>query len=432
MTANDPIVQRLMSHHPRVITLGLERIERLLERLGSPERKLPPLIHVAGTNGKGSLVAYLRAIAEAAGYRVHVYTSPHLVHFNERIRIAGRLIDDHELDEMLTECEEANGDTPISFFDITTALAFLAFSRVPADLGIIEVGMGGRFDSTNVIAPALSAITPVGYDHTGFLGDKLEGIAWEKAGILKRATPGVIGRQRDVSAQVIETEAAKLAAPLFRMGREWQVMPKDSGFRYESDLLTLDLPNPALAGAHQIDNAATAVACIERLRAARFDIDDTAIRKGLGSVEWPARLQQLKTGPLPDSLPPGCELWLDGGHNEDCGIVLGRVAAEWAKEPAALPLYLVFAMQTTKDASGFLRPLARFARAARAVPFPEGHAAYPPQEACARAADVGLDCAPANDIGAALEDLMATQPAPMRILICGSLYLAGEVLVRNG
>jgi dihydrofolate synthase/folylpolyglutamate synthase len=429
---SDAIVQRLMAHHPRVITLGLERIERLLKALGSPEKKLPPLVHVAGTNGKGSLVAYLRAMAEAAGYRVHVYTSPHLVRFNERIRIAGQLIEDDDLDDMLTECEEANGDTPISFFDITTALAFLAFSRVPAELGIIEVGMGGRFDSTNVIEPALSAITPVGYDHTGFLGDKLEGIAWEKAGIIKRATPAVIGRQREVSAQVIETESAKLAAPLFRMGHEWQVTPQEQGFRYESDLLTLDLPAPALVGVHQIDNAATAVACIERLRAARFDIGNTAIRKGLASVEWPARLQRLTKGPLAGSLPPGCELWLDGGHNEDCGIALGRMAAEWAKEPAALPLYLIFAMQTTKDASGFLRPLARYATAARAVPFPEGHAAYTPDEACAKAADVGLDCAPANDIGAALEDLLATQPAPMRVLICGSLYLAGEVLVRNG
>ncbi len=429
---SDAILQRLMSHHPRVITLGLERIEHLLKALGSPEKKLPPLVHVAGTNGKGSLVAYLRAMAEAAGYRVHVYTSPHLVRFNERIRIAGQLIEDDDLDDLLTECEEANGETPISFFDITTALAFLAFSRVPAELGIIEVGMGGRFDSTNVIEPALSAITPVGYDHTGFLGDKLEGIAWEKAGIIKRAAPAVIGRQREVSAQVIETEAAKLAAPLFRMGREWQVTPQESGFRYESDLLTLDLPAPALVGVHQIDNAATAVACVERLRAARFDIGDTAIRKGLASVEWPARLQRLTKGPLAGSLPPGGELWLDGGHNEDCGIALGRMAAEWAKEPAALPLYLIFAMQTTKDASGFLRPLARYATAARAVPFPEGHAAYTPDEACAKAAEVGLDCAPANDIGAALEDLLATQPAPMRILICGSLYLAGQVLVRNG
>jgi dihydrofolate synthase / folylpolyglutamate synthase len=428
----DPLLERVMRLHPRVIDLGLERIERLLKALGSPEKKLPPIVHVAGTNGKGSLVAYLRAMAEAAGYRVHVYTSPHLVRFNERIRLAGRIIEDGALDEILTECEEANAEQPITFFEITTVAAYLAFARVPADLAIVEVGMGGRYDATNVILPALSAITPIGYDHTGFLGDKLEGIAGEKAGILKHAVPGVIGRQRALSAEVIEAEAAKLASPLFRMGREWQVTPTAAGFRYESDLLGLDLPAPALAGAHQIDNAATAVACIERLRAARFQIDDKAIRKGLGSVEWPARLQKLSRGPLVEALPPGCELWLDGGHNEDCGLALARMASDWAKEPAPLPLYLVFGMLTTKDASGFLRPLARHATAARAVPFPEGHSAYTPQEACAKAADVGLDCVPANDIGAALEDLLATQPAPMRILICGSLYLAGEVLARNG
>lgn len=421
-----------MRLHPRSIDLGLERIERLLKALGSPEKKLPPIVHVAGTNGKGSLVAYLRAMAEAAGYRVHVYTSPHLVRFNERIRVAGRLIEDGALDEILTECEAANGEQPITFFEITTAAAYLAFSRVPADLTVIEVGMGGRYDATNVILPALSAITPIGYDHTGFLGDKLEGIAGEKAGVLKHAVPAVIGRQRELSAEVIAAEAVKLGAPLFRMGREWQVAPTASGFRYDSDLLGLDLPAPALAGAHQIDNAATAVACIERLRAARLQIDDGAIRKGLASVDWPARLQKLSRGPLVEALPPGCELWLDGGHNEDCGLALARMAGDWAREPAPLPLYLVFGMLTTKDASGFLRPLARHATAARAVPFPEGHSAYTPQEACAKAADVGLDCAPANDIGAALEDLLATQPAPMRILICGSLYLAGEVLARNG
>jgi dihydrofolate synthase/folylpolyglutamate synthase len=428
----DPLMERVMRLHPRSIDLGLERIERLLKALESPEKKLPPIVHVAGTNGKGSLVAYLRTMAEAAGYRVHVYTSPHLVRFNERIRVAGRIIEDGELDEILTECEQANAEQPITFFEITTVAAYLAFARVPADLAIIEVGMGGRYDATNVIQPAVSAITPIGYDHTGFLGDKLEGIAGEKAGILKHAVPGVIGRQRDLSAEVIAAEAAKLAAPLFRMGREWRVMPTVSGFRYESDLLGLDLPAPALAGAHQIDNAATAVACVERLRAARFQIDDNAIRKGLASVEWPARLQKLSRGPLVEALPPGCELWLDGGHNEDCGLALARMAADWAKEPAPLPLYLVFGMLTTKDAAGFLRPLARHATAARAVPFPEGHSAYTPQEACAKAADVGLDCVSTNDIGAALEDLLATQPAPMRILICGSLYLAGEVLARNG
>ena len=421
-----------MRLHPRSIDFGLERTERLLAAMGSPERKLPPIVHVAGTNGKGSLVAYLRSMAEAAGYRVHAYTSPHLVRFNERIRVAGQLIDDEALDAILTECEAANKGEPNTFFEITTVAAYLAFSRVPADLAVIEVGLGGRLDSTNVIQPILSAITPIGYDHTGFLGDRLDGIAREKAGILKHAVPAVIGRQREVSAEVIAAEANRLAAPLFRLGREWQVRPTDSGFAYESDLLGLDLPAPALAGAHQIDNAATAVACIERLRAARFDIGDGAIRKGLATVEWPARLQKLTRGPLAEALPPGSELWLDGGHNEDCGIALARMASDWAKEPAPLPLYLVFGMLTTKDASGFLRPLARHATSARAVPFPEGHSAYTPAEACARAADVGLDCAPANDIGAALEDLLATQPAPMRILICGSLYLAGAVLARNG
>jgi len=427
----DPLLERVMRLHPRLIDLGLERTERLLTALGSPHLKLPPVVHVAGTNGKGSLVAYLRAMAEAAGYRVHVYTSPHLVRFNERIRVAGRLIEDATLDAILTECEEVNEEKPITFFEITTAAAFLAFARVPADLAVVEVGMGGRQDSTNVVAPVLSAITPIGYDHTGFLGDKLEGIAAEKAGILKHAVPAVIGRQRAVSAGVIAAEAARLAVPLFRMGREWRVTPTAAGFRYESDLLGLDLPAPALVGAHQLDNAATAVACIERLRAAQFRIDDAAITKGLASVDWPARLQKLSRGPLVEALPPGGELWLDGGHNEDCGIALARQAAVWAKEPAPLPLYLIFGMLTTKDAAGFLRPLARYARAARAVPI-EGHAAYTPQEACARAADVGLDCGAANDIGAALEDLLATQPAPMRILICGSLYVAGEVLVRNG
>ena len=426
------ILERLTRLYPRAIDLGLDRIERLLAEMGSPHKKLPPVVHVAGTNGKGSLVAYLRAMSEAAGYRAHVYTSPHLVRFNERIRVAGRLIEDDELEAILTECEEVNAGKPITFFEITTVAAFVAFARTPADIAILEVGMGGRRDTTNVVDPTLCAITPIGFDHTGFLGDKLEGIAAEKAGILKHAVPAVIGRQREVSLQVIAQQAAKLAVPLFRMGHEWQMTPTASGFRYDSDHLSLDFPAPALVGAHQLDNAATAVACVERLRTAQFRIGDSAIRKGLQSVDWPARLQKLTRGPLPDALPPGCELWLDGGHNEDCGLALARMASDWAREPAPLPLYLIFGMLTTKDASGFLRPLARHAKAARAVPFPEGHSAYTPQEACAKAAEVGLDCAAANDIGAALEDLLATQPAPMRILICGSLYLAGAVLARNG
>ena len=421
----DPILERLMRLHPRSIDLELERIERLLAALGSPHLKLPPVVHVAGTNGKGSLVAYLRAMAEAAGYRVHVYTSPHLVRFNERIRVAGRLIDDDLLD---ADPDGVRGGQPGKAHHLLRDHHGRGLSRLRPRAGRSrgDRGRHGRSPRHHQCrrSPVLSAITPIGYDHTGFLGDKLEGIAAEKAGILKHAVPAVIGRQREVSAAVIADEAARLAAPLFRLGREWQVTPTSAGFRYDSDLLGLDLPPPALVGAHQIDNAATAVACIERLRAAQFRIDDAAIARGLASVDWPARLQKLSRGPLVEALPPGGELWLDGGHNEDCGIALARQAADWAKEPAPLPLYLIFGMLTTKDAAGFLRPLARHARAARAVPI-EGHAAYTPEEASARAAEVGLDCAPANDIGAALEDLLATQPAPMRILICGSLYIAG-------
>src|SRR5262249_47071736 len=250
----DAILDRLMRLHPKLIDLELERIKRLLADVGSPHLRLPPVVHVAGTTAKGSLVAYLRAMAEAAGYRVHVYTSPHLVRFNERIRVAGELISDELLEDVLTEAETANREQPITFFEITTVSAFLAFARVPADLTLLEVGMGGRNDTTNVVNPMLSAITPIGYDHTAFLGDTLEKIAAEKAGILKRAVPAVIGRQRAASAGVIAARAAELAVPLFRMGREWQVMPTPSGFRYDSDLVGLDLPAPALVGAHQLDN----------------------------------------------------------------------------------------------------------------------------------------------------------------------------------
>ena len=429
--STEALVERLMARHPRVIDLDFARLKRLLDRMGNPEKRLPPVVHVAGTNGKGSLCAYMRAMAEAAGYRVHVYTSPHLVRFNERIRLAGTIIDDDTFEAAIEACEAANGDDPITFFEIVTAAALDVFAAIPAELLVLEVGLGGRFDATNVVDdPAVCAITPIGIDHTGFLGDTLEKIAGEKAGIIKSGAPVVVGRQREGPAKVIEDTALRLGAPLHRMGREWQVTPKDGGFHYESALLSLDLPAPNLAGAHQLDNAGTAVACVERLRARGMAIDDQAVRRGLATVEWPARLQRLRRGPLPDSMPPGAEIWLDGGHNEDCGLVLGAQARTWAAEPGALPLHLVFGMMTTKDASGFLRPLARHAVSARAVPI-HGHAAYSPQQACARADEVGLRCLPADSVATAVEDLLASEPGPFRILICGSLYLAGEVLRRN-
>jgi dihydrofolate synthase/folylpolyglutamate synthase len=428
----DTILARLAALHPRVIDLELTRIQRLLDALGNPERALPPVVHVAGTNGKGSLVAYTRAMAEAAGLRVHTYTSPHLVRFNERIVLAGAAIDDDDLETILAECEEANGGQSITYFEITTAAAFLAFARTPADLLVLEVGLGGRFDATNVVErPVVTAVTPIGIDHTQFFGDTLTKIAREKSGIFKPGVPAVIGRQRPEPAAVFADDARPLGVPLFRMHHEWHVTPRADGFRYESASLGLDLPPPRLVGAHQIDNAGTAIAVVERLRAAGMRIGDEAIRRGLATVEWPARLQQLMRGPLADAMPPGCELWLDGGHNEDCGLVLAEQARTWSREPGALPLYLIFGMLTTKDAGGFLRPLARYATQARAVPI-EGHASYTPQEACTRADDVGLACLPAASVPDALEDLLANTHPPFRVLICGSLYLAGTVLVKNG
>lgn len=428
----DAILARLMTLHPRVIDLELGRIQRLLDTLGNPETRLPPVVHIAGTNGKGSLVAYTRAMAEAAGLAVHTYTSPHLVRFNERIRLAGTVIDDDALLAVLEECEQANDGQPITYFEITTAAAFLAFARHPADLLVLEVGMGGRFDTTNVVSsPTVTAITPIGIDHTQFLGTTLRQIAHEKSGIFKRGAPAVIGRQRPESATLLVEDAQALDIQLFRMGHEWRTTPNDGGFRYESSSLALDLPRPRLVGAHQFDNAATAVAVVERLRAKGIDIGDDAIRKGLATVEWPARLQQLMRGPLVDALPAGSELWLDGGHNEDCGMVLAEQARAWAREPGALPLYLIFGMLTTKDAGGFLRPLARHATSAWAVPIPD-HASYTPQESCRQADDVGLHCLPAPSVPDALEDLLANVHPPFRVLICGSLYLAGTVLAKNG
>lgn len=425
--ASDAILARLAQLHPKVIDLSLERIRRLLAALGHPERRLPPVIHVAGTNGKGSLVAYLRAMLEAAGLRCHVYTSPHLVRFHERIRLAGRLIDEAALAAVLEDCERANDGALITYFEIVTAAAILAFSRVPADVTLLEVGLGGIADATNVVdAPALAAITPIGIDHTQYLGNTLAEIAGNKAGIVKRGRPVVVGRQRPEAAAVIEARARALAAPLHRLGVEWQLEPWGAGFRFSSAARTLDLPAPALPGRHQFDNAGTAIACLEKLEG--FAVPEAAIRRGLAEVDWPARLQRLTRGPLVEALRPGDELWLDGGHNEDCGLAL----AGWAGGLRdGKPLHLVFGMLTTKDAGGFLRPLAPHAASAQAVAI-EGHPAYPAAAAADIARGLGLEAAPRADVAAALAALCAAHPAPLRILICGSLYLAGLVLAENG
>ncbi|MCW2238181.1 bifunctional folylpolyglutamate synthase/dihydrofolate synthase [Azospirillum canadense] len=425
----DPVLDRLKGLHPKVIDLSLDRVHRLLAALDHPERRLPPVVHVAGTNGKGSTVAFLRAMLEAAGLRVHVYTSPHLVRFHERIRVAGRLIDDDRLAALLEECEVANAGAPITFFEVTTVAAFLAFSREPADVVLLETGLGGRLDATNVVdRPAVTAITRISYDHRQFLGDTLEAIAGEKAGIFKPGVPAVLFPQpSDEAMGTLVVHAARVGAPI----HGWRVTPTATGFRFESPQRRIDLPPPGLAGAHQIVNAGVALACLDHLP---VKVDDAAVRRGLAAVEWPARLQRLTRGPLAERLPAGWELWLDGGHNDSAGEALAVQAAAWAQEDPKRPLLLVYGMLASKEPREFLEPLAPFVTAARTVAIPGEEASLSAADTAAATRDCGIaDSASAPDVAAALADLLERAPAgPARVLICGSLYLAGSVLAENG
>ena len=428
---SDAILERLSRLHPKIIDLSLGRVERLLERLGHPEARLPPVVHVAGTNGKGSTVAYLRAMLEAAGRRVQVYTSPHLVRFHERIRLAGRLIPEAELAALLAECEAANGAEPITYFEITTAAAFLAFARHPADVLLLEVGLGGRLDATNVVErPALSVITPVSIDHTQFLGDTLEAIAFEKAGILKPGVPAVIGPQAPAARSVIEAQAARVGAPVHIHGRDWDFEPGgdaagDWTFRFGARRLRL--PAPALPGAHQVANAATALACVERLDG--FGLGAAARRRGLAEAAWPGRLQPLTEGLLREALPRDWELWLDGGHNVAAAESLLRMAAKWRDRP----LHVVYGMMRQKAVESFLRLLGPVAASLSAVPIPGEGGALSAAEAAEAARAAGFTAAPFDGVSGALAAVTQKgSGGPARVLICGSLYLAGRVLAENG
>ncbi len=423
----DPVLDRLKTLHPKVIDLSLDRIRRLLGALGDPQRRLPPVVHVAGTNGKGSTVAFLRAMLEAAGLRVHVYTSPHLVRFHERIRVAGALIGDDALAALLEECERANAGQPITFFEVTTAAAFLAFVRTPADVVLLETGLGGRLDATNVVdRPAVTAITRISYDHRQFLGDTLTAIAGEKAGILKPGVPAVFAPQPEEEAtRTLAARAAAVGAPV----AAWTVTPDGDGFRFDSATVHRRLPRPGLAGAHQITNAGVALACLDHLP---WTIDDATAARGLAAVEWPARLQRLTRGPLVESLPAGWELWLDGGHNDSAGEVLAAHAAGWSADKR--PLDLIYGMLSSKEPAEFLAPLAPHVRRMRTVAIPGEDAALPPQAIATAGQAAGIaDTAPADSVAAALESLrLAGGGEPARVLICGSLYLAGTVLAENG
>jgi dihydrofolate synthase/folylpolyglutamate synthase len=414
----EPIIDRLHGLHPRLIDLSLDRLERLLAQLGHPERQLPPVIHVAGTNGKGSTCAFLRAMTEAAGLRVHVYTSPHLVQFNERFRISGRLVSDAALAEALEHIEQVNDGAAITVFEVITAVAFHLFAQAPAELCILEVGLGGRGDATNVIrAPATCAVTSISMDHRELLGETLAAIAAEKGGIAKRGIPLVTGAQPTEAFAALSDAAGRAGAPLLARGRDWEIADTGAGLRFTDAEGSVALPRPSLPGTHQMDNAGIAVAA---LRAA-MTVPETAWA-GLARAEWPARLQRLG-GRLARLAPPGWEVWLDGGHNPGAGAALARHAAGWADRP----LYLIVGMKQAKDAAEFLRPLLPHAAQVFAVQEPGQHLALPVEAIIAASGGVAT---PGPTIVETFKKLPTRLPA--RVLICGSLYLAGEILKADG
>ncbi|MDX5349277.1 MAG: bifunctional folylpolyglutamate synthase/dihydrofolate synthase [Paracoccaceae bacterium] len=412
----------MMTLHPKVIDLTLARVERLLSALGNPERRIPPVIHLAGTNGKGSTQAMIRAGLEAGGDRVHAYTSPHLARFHERIRLAGELISEPALTALLDECVTANGPDEITFFEITTCAAFLAFARVPADWTLLEVGLGGRLDATNVVDhPRLTIITPVSLDHQAFLGDSVAAIAGEKAGIIKRGVPVIVGPQSDDGLAVIEAKAARMGAPVLAFGQHWHVSEDRGRLVYQDENGLLDLPLPNLPGPHQIQNAGAAIAALRALGR-----DEAACEAAVTHAVWPARMQRLRHGPLVD-MAPKVELWLDGGHNPAGGEA---VAATLARMPRR-ETHLICGMLNTKDVTGYMRPLAPHVTRLHAVSIPGEKNTLPAEETRDAARAAGIDSVTAPSVAEALATIAAADPEA-RVLICGSLYLAGTVLRDNG
>ncbi len=425
---HDAALERLKALHPKLIDLSLERMQRLCAALGDPQRKLPPVIHVAGTNGKGSTVAFIRAIAEAAGLKVHVYTSPHLVRFAERIRLAGALIGDDRLADVVTRVEAANAGEPITFFEVTTAVGLLAFAETPADLCILEVGLGGVLDATNVVeGVAVSVIAPVDLDHREFLGDTVEAVATEKAGILRKGVPAVIGRQNENALAVIEARAEAVGASLSVLGCDFDAYPERGGMVFQGGDRLYDLPSPALIGAHQFDNAGLAIAAILALGDER--IGEGAIVEGLSSVTWPGRLQRITAGPLGErARATGADLILDGGHNPHAARALARTLADLGARDGR-PLVLVAGMLANKDALAFFEAFRGLKPGVFTVPFAADTAA-PPRDLAQSARMVGLRAEACEGLDPALDRALASGERP-RVVICGSLYLAGEVLARS-
>ena len=429
------LIARLSALHPKRVDLNLERMHRLLQRLGHPERKLPPVVHVAGTNGKGSTIAYLRAILEAAGLRVHAYTSPYLVRVNECFRLGraggGVLVGDDELRAALEHCEQANAGAPITIFEIETAAAFSLFAQHPAEMVLLEVGLGGRLDATNVIdAPLASVIAPVSMDHSEFLGDTLTAIAGEKAGIIKRDVPVICANQPPEAMAAIEAQARRLGAPLHSAGEGWHVNVERGRLVYQDDRGLMDLAAPKLFGRHQFDNAGLAVATLRAQSV--FKIDAAAFEAGIVNAEWPARMQRLASGRLAEQGPQGCEVWLDGGHNAEGGRVAAAALGD-LEERVSRPLVVIVGMMANKDASAFLANFAGLTRHIIAVRIPDRDNAMPPDRLADAARALGMRVEILGSVEAALHSLARlAHEVPPRILITGSLYLAGHVLSANG
>ena len=429
------VIARLSALHPSRIDLDLERMHRLLERLDHPERKLPPVIHVAGTNGKGSTIAYLRAILEAAGLRVHTYTSPYLVRLNECFRLGraggGALVGDDELCGALEHCERANAGAPITIFEIETAAAFCLFARHQADVVLLEVGLGGRLDATNVVdTPLATVIAPVGMDHTEFLGDTLTKIAGEKAAIIKRNAPVICAEQPTEAMAVIEAQARRMHAPLVAAGQQWHVNVERGRLVYQDDRGLMDLAAPRLFGRHQFDNAGLAIAALRAIDA--FKIDTAAFEAGIVNAEWPARMQRLASGALVDQAPSASEIWLDGGHNADGGRVVAAALGD-LEERVPRPLVVIVGMMANKDAVAFLANFAGLTRHIIAVQIPDRDSAMRPDRLADAARRLGMRVEISDSVEAALRSLARlAYEVPPRILITGSLYLAGHVLSANG
>lgn len=428
---NDVILDRLLRLHPKIIDLSLDRVYGLLDKLGNPQNFLPPVVHVAGTNAKGSVIATMRAILEAQNYQVHVHISPHLVRFTERIRLAGHLISEEALTELLEGCETLNDGEPITFFEITTCAALVAFASQPADVVLLETGLGGRLDATNVIKqPALSVITPISLDHQQFLGDTITAIAREKAGILKRGIPAVIARQPSDAMEAIVAVAQDLGVALYRQDEDWSVHQDGDQLIYENPKGRTSLPLPNLVGPHQINNAGVALAALDRLVACHTS--PKARQSGLTKADWPGRMQRLKSGPLVDILPDGWELWLDGGHNEAAATALSAQAQVWKQQASPLPLFGIFGMLNSKDPKTFLGPLQHDLSELRTVTIPGEENALSAEQLADAAKPLLASAKPSASVADALKQLIAQSNPPARVLICGSLYLAGTVLVDHG